>query len=129
MNNMNGLIDVIVKVISIFSSMFIALVLFSVFSYVGWLKVAIAFALILIITFILIYYKSKKTQQTLDDERYNERISKLNQELSRPIIQSVLAKQANEPIDLGQIIKGKATFTDKNGNTQDLDISVNLKIK
>ena len=122
---MNWLVDVIVKVISIFAFMFIALVLFLVFSYVGWLKVIAAVAVFLIVFSIIIYYTSKGPTPTLEDER----IAQLNQEVSRPIIQATLAKQANETIDLGQIIKGKATFTDKNGNKKDLDISVNLKLK
>ncbi len=122
---MNWLVDVIVKVISIFAFMFIALILFLVFSYVGWLKVIAAVAVFLIVFSIIIYYTTKEPKPTLEDER----IAQLNQEVSRPIIQATLAKQANETIDLGQIIKGKATFTDKNGNTQDLDISVNLKLK
>ncbi|MDG2914733.1 hypothetical protein P7M47_01890 [Bisgaard Taxon 10/6] len=87
---MNWLVDVIVKVISIFAFMFIALVLFLVFSYVGWLKVSIVFALIVVATLILSYYKSKKTPQTLDDKLYNERMERLNQEVSRPIIQKKL---------------------------------------
>lgn len=87
---MNWLADVIVKVISIFAFMFIALVLFLVFSYIGWLKVLITFALIVVTTFILAYYKPKKTPQTLDDKLYNERMERLNQEVSRPIIQKKL---------------------------------------
>ncbi|MDG2961029.1 hypothetical protein P7L91_09310 [Bisgaard Taxon 10/6] len=122
---MNWLVDVIVKVISIFAFMFIALVFFVILSNIGWLKVIAAVAVFLIVFSIIIYYTSKGPTPTLEDER----IAQLNQEVSRPIIQATLAKQTNETIDLGQIIKGKATFTDNNGNKQDLDISVNLKIK
>ncbi|MDY3124496.1 MAG: hypothetical protein SOW21_09040 [[Actinobacillus] rossii] len=122
---MNWLVDVIVKVISIFAFMFIALVFFVILSNIGWLKVIAAVAVFLIVFSIIIYYTSKGPTPTLEDER----IAQLNQEVSRPIIQATLAKQANETIDLGQIIKGKATFTDKNGNKQDLDIAVNLKLK
>lgn len=122
---MNWLVDVIVKVISIFAFMFIALVLFVILSNIGWLKVIAAVAVFLIVFSIIIYYTSKGPTPTLEDER----IAQLNQEVSRPIIQAALAKQANETIDLGQIIKGKATFTDNNGNKKDLDIAVNLKLK
>ena len=122
---MNGLADFIIKMISIFAFVFIAFILFFIFSNIGWLKVIAALAVFLIVFSIIIYYTTKEPKPTLEDER----IAQLNQEVSRPIIQATLAKQANETIDLGQIIKGKATFTDKNGNTQDLDISVNLKLK
>ena len=125
---MNGLFDAIAKVLFAFALMFVPLVLFVAFSYVGWVnvaKVVAMFVIVLVTVSIIIHYTNEKPKTTLEDER----IAQLNQELSRPIIQATLAKQANEPIDLGQIIKGKATFTDKNGNKQDLDIAVNLKIK
>lgn len=122
---MNWLVDVIVKVISIFVFMFIALVFFVILSNIGWLKVIAAVAVFLIVFSIIIYYTSKEPKPTLEDER----IAQLNQEVSRPIIQATLAKQVNKTIDLGQVIKGKATFTDNNGNKKDLDIAVNLKLK
>ncbi|PVX33033.1 hypothetical protein C8D76_11060 [Pasteurella langaaensis DSM 22999] len=125
---MNGLFDAISKLLSAFALMFVPLVLFVVFSYVGWVnvaKVAAISVIILVTVSIIIHYTNEKPKTTLEDER----IAQLNQELSRPIIQATLAKQANEPIDLGEIIKGKATFTDKNGNKKELDIIVNLKLK
>ena len=107
----------------------IAVILWIVFETIGWLNVGIGFALLMAWTVISIIKNSQKIADDVENQRYNEYIAKLNREVQRPIIQATLAKRENEPIDLGQIIKGKATFTDKNGEAKDLDISVNLKIK
>ncbi|WGE65982.1 hypothetical protein NYR76_03200 [Actinobacillus equuli subsp. equuli] len=105
------------------------LALIVIFSIIGWGKVGIGFVILIACVITYIVWLKQKSKPSIEEQRYNEYMAKLSREVQRPIIQATLAKRENEPIDLGQIIRGKATFTDKNGEAKDLDISVNLKIK
>ncbi|WGE92114.1 hypothetical protein [Actinobacillus genomosp. 1] len=111
-------------------SPFIVLFLWIMGDKIGWLNIGFGFFVLIAWGIIYAVLEDRKIKEKLaNDPVYNEQIAKLKQEIQRPIIQAELAKQANEPIDLGKVIQGKVTFTDKNGETQDLDISINLKIK
>ena len=118
------------KFILLLFSPIIALFLWVMGDRIGWLNIGFFFFVLIAWGIISAVLENRKLNEKLENDlQHNEYIAKLKQELQRPIIQAELEKQANEPIDLGQIIKGTATFTDRNGETQDLDISVNLKIK
>lgn len=113
------------KVGLFFISPLIAISIFVVLSKIGWTNIAIVFVLLVIGTIAYYILSTRKIKNSLEEQRYNEYIAGLNRELSRPIIQAKLAKQEEESIHIG----GKATFTDKYGETQDLNININLKLK
>ncbi|MDG2917834.1 hypothetical protein P7M46_07425 [Bisgaard Taxon 10/6] len=74
---------------------------------------------ILLLIFVLFIFrevkKYKKQQEIFKQER---------EAMEKEIQRQTYLNMVNQ-----SLVKGKATFIDKNGNKQDLDIAVNLKIK
>lgn len=72
----------------------IGLYAFSLFVKIGWVKISIIFLIYCIIIAMMIF--KPKTQLTEEEKRHNERMEKLRQELSRPVIQARLTKKNNK---------------------------------
>lgn len=75
-------------------SPFIAIGIFSTLDKIGWEKVGTIFLICCIIIAMMIF--EPKAKPTEEEKRHNERMEKIRQELSRPIIQAELEKRAND---------------------------------
>lgn len=117
------------QVFLFFGALLGGVILLGIFNKIGWVNVGIGFGVLIACIIAYVVWTERQPNYSLEDQRYDEYIANLRQEVERPIIQARLAKQANESIDLNGIITGKATFTDAEGKSRDLDINVNLKIK
>ncbi|MFZ7155148.1 hypothetical protein ACLS0M_00235 [Avibacterium avium] len=116
------------KLILFMFSPFIAIYVWFVFDAIGWVNVGIVFSLAIAFGLISIIRENKTKTLSAEEQRYNEYIESLNKEIQRPIIQARLAKLENKANEVENVIKGKATFTDKDGNSKDLDINIHIKM-
>lgn len=107
---MNILFPLAVIILPIFIFAFISAVLKYELYYI--------FVILLLILVFVIFREVKKYK--IQQEKFKQEREAIEKEIQRQTYLSIL----DTPL-----IKGKATFTDKNGNKKDLDISVNLKLK
>lgn len=86
-------------------SPFIAIGIFSTLDKIGWAKVGTIFLICCIIIAMMIF--EPKAKPTEEEKRHNERMEKIRQELSRPIIQAELRSEQMTKIIIRSFLIGK----------------------